>query len=819
MSNAWSNFVAGAKKTAKAIAEGDAQGAAEAAAETAQSTAEGAQQDAQDVVDAVSEAASGAQEQAEDYYGQGVGAAKAGAQAVGEGAKEGVQVVGKTAKAGAQAVGEGAKEGVQVAAETVEGGVQAGMDAAGVGGGSTSETTKETTDQGEASVASPEGHRLFDHDEPPQGPAIDLAVGKSAVAERIAGWSIGTPADAAELAAERELLLLEGEVLRYDFESSRLDGVTSELGEDPERMAELMDRRDVLFTRETELVEFEVVVARPVDVAEVGDHPGDTSELGDGGSDSTADADAGTEGLPAGARVWLNRSDDPDSPYQHMSGPDIAFADDTWYARGDDGIWSAFDEGPVLDPRATFVTTEAFQFEVVSGTAMFPAGPADYGLRVDGATGGLVTPDGSVLDPHALEALRAADGTTAWFDTATGTWWSADLSASLAEPPAGPYHTTASGTGVNPPLDALGPGESYVFDPPAGLYHDPGTGAVTGFHQGRSDELRRWDNRSGDEGAGYDHMAGPSVVYFDGSWYGQVDDGTWYPFHQGAILDLHELDAPFSLEYLHYETLVDTPLFGAQLGDVGLRLDGERGALVDAEGNVVDPHTWDPDGTDPDALDAPTDAEGSDPAADIDELDADDADDADDAVDALDALDALDERVTDDGGAVREVVDVVGLRAEVVSVRVEQARLSESMGRLADEAPTLPAAEVQAMRQSLEEGHLVLSGQRVEVVDRASELRQQRAEPETAPRPEATLAPEPEPEVVAAEPDPAAAGFEDPVGEPVGSADSFGQIDVAGETEPSPGLDRWESVESASSVDRLVEEPVDDPADVDLFEG
>ena len=306
--------------------------------------------------------------------------------------------------------------------------------------------------------------------------------------------------------------------------------------------------------------------------------------------------------LPEGARIWENRSDEADSPYQHMEGPDIGYVDGIWFAIEDDGTLVRFHEGRYLDlGSGSDPSTEALGWESTVGTALFGQGPPQaFGLRLDGETGDFVTADGSKVDPDALVLLRAGDGSAVWFDADRGTWSAvATPGVPLDDPPDGPFETLNSGLGTTPPLDELEPGESLGFDPSTLRYHEGPDGPIVGFHATTADEIRVWENRSDEAGNWYSDMAGPDVAYLDGVWYYVDDGGHYVPFHEGPVLDFSEVSAPLG-EAVQFESMTGTPLEGQGVipSDLGLRLDGETGELVDATGKPVDLESYDPAATD-----------------------------------------------------------------------------------------------------------------------------------------------------------------------------------------------------------------------------
>jgi hypothetical protein len=303
--------------------------------------------------------------------------------------------------------------------------------------------------------------------------------------------------------------------------------------------------------------------------------------------------------IPEGARVWENRSGEEGSGYTDIQGPDIVYADGTWFAVGDDGTLQPFQEGQYLDfEQVDGPTVEALELESVSGTALFGMGsPQDLGLRLDGESGDFVTQDGVLVDPDALVVVRAADGTTLAYDAEADQWSTlGDLGSPLppGDVPAGPYTTLGSGDGTPPPLDDLPSGSSLGYDPLTDAYHDPDTGRIVGFHHSRTDDVQSWENRSGDEDAPYDNIQGPDIVYLDEVWYAEQPDGSLVPFHEGRYLDFDEVNGP-TVEALEYESIAGTPLWGSGMpSDFDLRLDGETGGFVDAAGNPVDLDNFDP---------------------------------------------------------------------------------------------------------------------------------------------------------------------------------------------------------------------------------
>lgn len=312
-----------------------------------------------------------------------------------------------------------------------------------------------------------------------------------------------------------------------------------------------------------------------------------------------APAPAPAPDVPAGARVWENRSGEEGSGYTDIQGPDIVYADGTWYAVGEDGSLQPFHEGQYLDfEQVDGPTVEALGFESVAGTALFGMGmPADFGLRLDGETGDFVTEGGAVVDPDTLALVRAADGTTLAYDADADQWSTlSDLGVPLPAGgvPAGPYTVLGGGPGSPPPLDALPPGTTLHYDPASDAYLDAGTGHIVGFHHTRHDEVQSWENRSGEEGSLYDNMQGPDIIYLDEVWYAEQPDGSLVAFHEGRFLDFEQVDSS-TVEALQYEVTAGTPLWGSGLpSQFGLRLDGETGGFVDGAGNPVDLETFDP---------------------------------------------------------------------------------------------------------------------------------------------------------------------------------------------------------------------------------
>lgn len=295
--------------------------------------------------------------------------------------------------------------------------------------------------------------------------------------------------------------------------------------------------------------------------------------------------------LPTDARVWENRSNQPDADYQEMAGPNIAFIDQDkggWYFQESNGLWRLFHEGDTLDLSNSYdPNLEAFGYEVVSGTAFFDNGSAtNYQMQVHGPSGELITEHGLQFNPHDFVLLKGVKNKQAYFNVKTGQWWPAspELGEPLSQAITGPYQPVSLPSDVVPtPLTTTA---NLTFDT-GSLRYLNSNGTVAGFHPSLASSFKRWNNQADMPCSGYEAYPGADVVYVQGIWYHVEGESAFRPFYEGRYLD-------FSDQYGH-EFLEISLTNNSGIADQGsleqqnIFLDGVTGQLVDADFQPLDP--------------------------------------------------------------------------------------------------------------------------------------------------------------------------------------------------------------------------------------
>ncbi len=297
--------------------------------------------------------------------------------------------------------------------------------------------------------------------------------------------------------------------------------------------------------------------------------------------------------LPADAQIWQNRSGIEGSGYSEMPGPDIAFYNNAWSYWDDSERWVVFHQGATLNfNEVDSQYTEALQYEVFSGTPFSSDGtPGQYNLVLDGATGDLITEEGSQFDPHNFESLIAADNKHYYYHIKNRTWWhSYHYGVNSTQPPA-PYKPNFLNAGTIPAPSLFGssPQNQLIFDIETLRYRHISSNVIAAFHPEISADYQRWNNRSNEQGSGYSGYPQPDIAYVDGEWY-QIEDETHYaPFFQGRYLDF--ATAGNITEALALEVMRGTEFENEGTADsLGLKLDGVTGQLLyNSEGTDPNP--------------------------------------------------------------------------------------------------------------------------------------------------------------------------------------------------------------------------------------
>lgn len=267
--------------------------------------------------------------------------------------------------------------------------------------------------------------------------------------------------------------------------------------------------------------------------------------------------------LPAGARIWENRSGVEGSGYSEMAGPDVGFLNNGWYYRNSTN-WLIFHEGPTLDfNEVDSEYTEALQYEVFSGTAFSGDGmPSMYNLVLEGATGNLIAASGMSFNLQSMEKLKDGSGATVYYHLENNTWWKiSNLNKALTVTPPAPYKPMflKPDTRPSPALFGSDPQNQLIFDIQTRRYLHSSGDRVAAFHNSIANSYRRWNNNSGVEGSGYSNMSGPDIVFVNGIWYAVEDETHYRSFSEGRYLEFANSDTSIT-EALQYELTVGTYL-------------------------------------------------------------------------------------------------------------------------------------------------------------------------------------------------------------------------------------------------------------------